>query len=64
MSEQHRGTFQYWRPSRKWTYAQTARAAWAFSLALVLSVFGFVVVATIAMLTKLPPEPYMDVINR
>lgn len=56
MSTQHRGTFQYWKPVRTWTYAKTSRAAWAFSLSLILLVFSFVVVATITMITKLPPE--------
>jgi hypothetical protein len=64
MSTQHRGTYQYWKPRRSWSYAKTARVAWAFSLTLILTVFGFVVVATVVMLTKLPPELPLEVLNR
>lgn len=56
MSTSHRGSYQYWKPRRSWSYAKTARVAWAFSLSLILAVLGFALVATIVMLTKLPPE--------
>lgn len=56
MSEQHRGTFQYWKPSRKLTWSQWSQRAWAVALALTLIVVCYVIVATFVMLANLPPE--------
>ena len=64
MSTHHRGTYRYWKPRRSWSYAKTANAAWAFSLSLILAVVVFAVVVTVVMLTKLPPETPMEVLNR
>jgi hypothetical protein len=56
MSQQHRGTFQYWKPSRRWTWSQWSRAAWLIGLSLSLTTVGYVVVATFVMLANLPSE--------
>lgn len=57
MSVQHRGHFQYWKPSRpKMTYSEWSRRAWLIALALTLLVFAYVVGATLVMLLNLPPE--------
>jgi sorbitol-specific phosphotransferase system component IIC len=56
MSTQHRGTFQYWKPSRRWTYAQWSQAAFAIALSLSLLALAYAVVATVVMLINLPPE--------
>ena len=56
MSTQHRGTFQYWKPNRRWTYEQWSRRAWFIALTLIILAFGYAAVATVIMLASLPPE--------
>jgi hypothetical protein len=56
MSQQHRGTFQYWKPNRKWTWSQWSHAAWLIGLTLSLITVAYAGIATFVMLANLPPE--------
>ena len=56
MSQQHRGMFRYWKPSRRWSYAQWEVIAWFIGLSLATRTLVYVIVATAIMLSSLPPE--------
>lgn len=56
MSEQHRGTFQYWKPKRVTDWARWSRIAWLIGLSLALVTVTYAGVATFVMLANLPPE--------
>jgi ABC-type phosphate transport system permease subunit len=56
MSKAHRGTFVYWKPSRRLTYAQWEVIAWFIGLSLAVLTLVYVIVATAIMLSSLPPE--------
>lgn len=52
MSGKHVGTYQYWKPNRRWTYAQWSAAAFRIALCLALGTVLYAAVTTVVLVAQ------------